>query len=552
MAGGPAKVNGPIFRWKADAARHSLPSGAGEGLAMRLTRRGFLNGVGQAGGYGAVHVAMQGLGLIGDAALAATTPGLAPGSGKGRHVLVLGAGIAGLVSAYELSQAGYRVTVLEARDRVAGRVWSVRGGDRIVQDGMDDQLCAFDPGHYLNAGAARLPTWHTGILGYAKKFGVPLEVMVNVNRSAGLDYGGKVISGRQAFNDARGRFTELLAKAIDKGALDAELTGVDKEKLLAYLAEYGDLDAARRYHSTGRSGWTTEPGGYAVPGVAVDPLPLSAMLDDRFWGAGLVFEETIDQQAPMFQPVGGMDRIAHAIYDQVRPMVRLSSPVTRLRRSGRGVRAVYRDANGAQAIDADFCICTIPLSVLRKLDADFSAPVRAAIATPDYAPGTKVAFESRRFWEQDDHIYGGLAWTSAPSEIVWYPSGGWNAPKGILVGAYSIGFSGPDAPPKFSAMGAAERFAIARSVVERLHPGRSKELTKPITVAWARTPYSEGVTAEWNDEQRKTAYAVLSRGDGPFVFAGEHLSYLPAWQEGAVRSAHAAMRLVSAMSAARA
>lgn len=518
---------------------------------MGLSRRAFLNGVGRAGGYGAVFAAMQGLGLLAGPGLAATTPGLAPGSGKGRHVLVLGAGIAGLVSAYELSQAGYKVTVLEARDRVAGRVWSVRGGDRIVQTGMDDQVCAFDPGHYLNAGAARLPTWHTGILGYAKKFGVPMEVMVNVNRSAGLDFGNKVVSGRQAVNDTRGRFSELLAKAIDKGALDAELTGVDKAALLDYLSAYGDLDAARRYHATGRSGWATEPGGYGVPGIASDPLPLSAMLDDRFWGAGLVFEEIIDQQAPMFQPVGGMDRIAQAIYEQVKPMVQLSSPVTRLRRSGSGVQAIYRGPDGkARAIDADFCVCTMPLSVLRKIDSDFSRPVKAAIATPGYAVGTKVAFESRRFWEQDDHIYGGLAWTQAASELVWYPSGDWNAPKGVLVAAYSIGFSGPEGPPKFNAMRAEERFAVARGVVERLHPGRSKELTKPITVAWARTPYSEGVTAEWNDDQRKTAYAVLSKGDGPFVFAGEHMSYLPAWQEGAVRSAHAALALVGAASAA--
>ena len=64
------------------------------------------------------------------------------GSGGGRKVVILGAGIAGLVSAYELRRAGWDVTVLEARDRVGGRVWTVRGGDRIVQTGRPDQLCA--------------------------------------------------------------------------------------------------------------------------------------------------------------------------------------------------------------------------------------------------------------------------------------------------------------------------------------------------------------------------------------------------------------------------
>jgi monoamine oxidase len=74
---------------------------------------------------------------------------------------------------------------------------------------------------------------------------VPLEVMVNANRSAKLDFAGQVVTERQAVNDTRGAFTELLAKAVDKGALDQELTGIDKQKLLGYLSAYGDLGKLR-------------------------------------------------------------------------------------------------------------------------------------------------------------------------------------------------------------------------------------------------------------------------------------------------------------------
>src|SRR5204862_7465725 len=105
--------------------------------------------------------------------------GLPPGSGGGRKVVVLGAGISGLVSAYELREAGWDVTVLEARDRIGGRVWSVRGGDRVVQTGRADQICEFSDGLYLNAGAARLPSQHHALLGYAPRPNVPLEEMVN-------------------------------------------------------------------------------------------------------------------------------------------------------------------------------------------------------------------------------------------------------------------------------------------------------------------------------------------------------------------------------------
>ena len=55
-----------------------------------------------------------------------------------------------------------------------------------------------------------------------------------------------------------------------------------------------------------------------------------------------------------------------------------------------------------------------------------------------YGGGTKGAWEARRFWEQDEAIYGGLAWTDELSNLLWYPSGGFDQPKGVLVGAYPV------------------------------------------------------------------------------------------------------------------
>src|SRR5512146_388585 len=122
---------------------------------MTVSRREVLLRVGEVGGAGAALAAMQMLGLSIPTAAAAANFTLPKSSGNGRSVVVLGAGIAGLVSAYELQQAGYRVTVLEARDRVGGRVWTIRGTDRIVQTGRPDQRAEFGEGLYFNAGAAR-------------------------------------------------------------------------------------------------------------------------------------------------------------------------------------------------------------------------------------------------------------------------------------------------------------------------------------------------------------------------------------------------------------
>ncbi|MGZ8351135.1 MAG: flavin monoamine oxidase family protein, partial [Allosphingosinicella sp.] len=511
----------------------------------------FLERLGAVGGVSAVYLGMEAMGLLNAPPASATPFELPPGSGRGRKVVILGAGISGLVSAYELRRAGWDVTVLEARDRVAGRVWTVRSGDHIVQTGRPDQTCTFADGHYLNAGAARLPSQHHTILGYARRLGVPLEVMVNSNRSAKWDFGGRVHCDRRIVNDVRGRIAELLAKAIDRGALDQELQGGDKEAMRQFIAFYGELNQQGAYQPQGRSGYAEDPGGYTQAGRPLPPLTLAELMGNRGAGLPLVFEEFFDQQTPMLQPVGGMDRIAHALYEQVRPAVRLGSPVTTIRRRGAGVRILH--GPGEQAFDADYCICTLGLNLLTRIPNDFSPAKQAAIRDVVYLPSIKVAFESPRFWEEEG-IYGGLGWTDQPNENLLYPSGNWHAEKGVLVTAYCAGWTGNHVD-QFAAMSHDERFQICRDVVERMHPGKARLLDKPVTVAWGLTPWSEGVgpiNSEWAGGPRTARYAEMLRPEGPIIFAGEHLSYVPYWQEGAALSAHDALRLLMSQAAERA
>ncbi|MGB6158620.1 MAG: FAD-dependent oxidoreductase, partial [Acidobacteriaceae bacterium] len=98
---------------------------------MGLTRRQFLMRVGEAGGYSAAFMMMQSLGLLAIPEASAESGQLRLVDGKGTKVVILGAGIAGLVAAYELGKAGYRCTVLEARERCGGRNWTIRGGSNV-------------------------------------------------------------------------------------------------------------------------------------------------------------------------------------------------------------------------------------------------------------------------------------------------------------------------------------------------------------------------------------------------------------------------------------
>jgi monoamine oxidase len=515
---------------------------------MALTRRALLEHIGTVGGLGAAYMAMETLGLAMPTPAGAENFALPRSSGNGRSVVILGAGIAGLVSAYELQRAGYHVTVLEARNRIGGRSWTIRGGDRIVQTGRPDQVAAFSPGQYFNSGPARIPSTHRLVLGYARKFGVPMEPFVNVNRNAGWDFSGKVQPERRMVNDLHGHVVELLAKAIDSHSLDQVMPKDELAQFRGFLGFYGSLDDKGRYVNRGSSGYSVDPGGYGQAGTPVPVLSLKELLPSRAIGLPYVFETIWDMQATMLQPVGGMDRIAHAIYGQVKPLVRLNVPITAIRRAGDRVRIEH----GKGVTEADYCVCTLPLTTLTKIPNDFSAAKKAALAkAPPYLHSVKLAFEGPRFWEEDG-IYGGLAWTDRLNENVLYPSGGIGSAKGVVVAAYCAGWTHQENPDAFSALSHEQRARICRDSMEALHPGKSHLLGKSATVAWGLTPWSEGVGALWpdvdgNNAGRGPVYAELYKPEGPIVFAGEHLSYQPMWQEGAASSAHEALKLIAVM-----
>jgi monoamine oxidase len=196
------------------------------------------------------------------------------------------------------------------------------------------------------------------------------------------------------------------------------------------------------------------------------------------------------------------------------------------------------------AIEAPLVVITTPLPVLRTVQADFTAEIRAAIEAVDYVSAVKVAFQAeRRFWELDEAIYGGISWTSRDITQVWYPSAGIHQRKGILVGAY---IWSDDIGDRFAAMPPATRVTAALDNGERLHANYRKHLIDGVAVAWKNIPFSGGGWSEWGRSARSQHYATLLKGDGPFLFAGEHVSYINGWQEGAVRSAHYTLAAIGA------
>ena len=177
--------------------------------------------------------------------------------------------------------------------------------------------------------------------------------------------------------------------------------------------------------------------------------------------------------------------------------------------------------------------------MLESIDNDFSPAYRAAIRGVEYGNAIKIAWQSRRFWEIDDQIYGGISWVKGPTALVWYPSDRLFSQKGILLGGYVTRVDGEALARKTLQ----EQFELSRAAIEGLHPGRSHELEKPMAITWSKVPYSLGIAARYQTD-RDPNYGVLSEPDGPFYFAGEHLSHVGAWQEGAILSARRAINMI--------
>ena len=511
-----------------------------------LSRRQFVNLVGSAGGVSAAYRTMAAMGLLPIPEAYAGPPPLPHGSGKGVKVIILGAGIAGMVAALELGKAGYDCTILEARRRPGGRNWSLRSGD-VVEEIDSRQTVGWDRGDhlYLNPGPARLPYHHQGILGYCRELGVPLEVIMNDNRGAWFQddraFDGKPQRARAVISDSRGFVAELAAKALDKALLDQPLTNEDAEGIRKFLRSFGWLDKNMSYKGGSRAGWAEAPGGGSQSGRANAPLDLHQLLAAGFWSGPGSFGEGWDQGATMMQPVGGMGRIGEAFGRKLGHRIRYRAEVTELRKTALGARVVWRDGatSRTHASEVPYVICTIPFPVLKTIPADFSPEVSAAIQALEYLPAAKIAFQcDRRFWELDDQIYGGISWTGREITQIWYPSAGIHQAKGILVGGY---LWSTDLANGFGALTPAERIERAIASGERNHPNNRREVAQGISVAWSKIPFNRGAYAEWSAATRKAHYATLLKPDGPIYFAGEHVSYITAWQEGAVRSAHYAI-----------
>jgi monoamine oxidase len=503
-----------------------MPRNNADPSSAVLTRRRFLEQLGMVGGASLVMTAMNSWDLM--AGQAQGRPQLTGKPAKNK-VIVLGAGVSGLVTAYELGKLGYDVRVLEARERVGGLNWTARRGTEHTEIGSTEkQVCTFDDGLYANVGPWRLPYTHTGVLDYCREVNVPVEIFINEAENSyfyyeGEQFGalaGKRLRLREVKADLMGHVNELLIKAIDQNKLDLPMTTEDKDRFIKFLVSEGYLDpTTKSYKAIGDNG--RQP--YDTAAL------LRAGIGNRFRSVPLT-DGT--QAAPIFQPVGGMDQfpkgLARAIGAQ---KITMGAEVISVRQDESGVKVAYTDTkNGKKSeISADYVALCLPMPIIAKLDVNLSPEMMTAVKAVSTSNSAKMGLQmKRRFWEEDDQIFGGHLYSNLPLGEFSYPSTGYFSRKGVLLGLYANGPVGNllDSTP-------AQRLEHVLSNASKVHPQIRKEYESSFGVWWKKVKYSEGGYATGSATARR---AQLSKMENRLVIGSAAVCPFsePDWQEGAV------------------
>lgn len=519
----------------------------------RVTRRALLVALGAVGGAGLTLGAMEALGLlppVGSTRVDFRAPSRTDFTLTGRasaSVIVLGAGVAGLTIAYELEKAGYHCTILEARDRAGGRNWTVRGGTKESALDGTSQTATFDGALYANVGPTRMAQHHT-TLDYCRELGIPVHVFGNQNADAFYYFeGAGPLSGRRLRHraiqsDLRGYVSELLAKALNQGALDNAVSPSDREVLLDYLRTSGFLTDSNRYVGGSARGYST--GATVKPPIAESPLALHDLLEMHRGGLSKLglfatLESDWDGAMPMFEPDGGMDRIPQALAAAIKGTIHYGAEVTSIKNDPPNrVRVTYRSSDGEHEESGDYCVCALPPHITSRIANNFSQDVNAALRTARPLNAGKMGAQfRRRFWETDDRVFGGVTLTNMDITQILYPSEGYLGNKGgVLIAYYNLGSSADS----FGLMSPPDRAARAITQGTKIHGDAYRtEFESAFSADWRSTRFSEGAWVIWPGQSSGggPAFDLLQKPEGRVYFAGDHLSYAIGWQHGAFESA---------------
>ncbi|MEV7603605.1 NAD(P)/FAD-dependent oxidoreductase [Kitasatospora sp. NPDC089797] len=474
---------------------------------------------------------------------------LDPVPGARGRVAVIGAGVAGLVCAYELQRRGFDVAVYERANRPGGRVRTHRFWD----------------GTHVDLGAMRIPGNHHCVLHYVSRFRLETRPFVNANPRAYYHLRGR----RVRVQDVAALYPAYALRPGERQApaplldrlLGSVWSALGAEQQRRTLAGHWDDPALERAASVSlwqfvhehlsEDAWDLI--GQATGLAHYEQSSLLEVLVDYF---GLFHRGQVEL-------VDGLDALVHAFVRALRPgSVRLSARIDELALTPDGVRLHGRRFGAPLDDHADYVVCCVPAPALDRIAVtpELPHPQRHAVRGISYASSTKTVLHlTRRRWELEDGIHGGGSFTDLPIQQCWYPSDNavpvedgvngsgprWaardplrSAEPTALLGAYLWGANAR----RLIALPPAERDALVLDCLERLHPGITADVDDIVHCDWdVRTGTGGGAFAHLTPGEHTRYLTALGAphpaADPRIFFAGEHLSGAHAWCQGAARSA---------------
>jgi monoamine oxidase len=463
--------------------------------------------------------------------------------GDTKRITIIGAGIAGLVAAYELEQLGHHVEILEGSRRIGGRIHTHR-----FRSGPAAPL--------IELGAMRVPTKHRNTMRYITKFGLIDKVR---------DFSTLFSEGGNYYTTGAGnlRVREAARAIMEDFRLSLPGKCYSDDTLLfgAWLMAIGNAIAPADFRKSLREEFSLELLDLVdrvdltpfIRGITRDNVDLHAFFaahpevrSSRHGRLNRFIDDILDETSPeLVRLEGGMDQLVRRLTERIKGPITCGQEVVGLDIREDDVLVDIRQSDNIVTRRCDYVLCTIPFSILRRMWLNgLSEAKTAVIHKVKYWSATKVALHCREaFWERDG-ISGGASYCGGRIRQTYYPPvEGDPAGGAALLASYTIG----DDADVLGCMPAAKRHAVVLRELSKVHP----ELLHPgmvmdvVSLAWGQHQWSEGAGAVlWGkdaatyEEERVQA----ARPENRLFFAGEHCSSTPAWIDGAIESAVNAVR----------
>lgn len=443
-----------------------------------------------------------------------------------KQIIIVGAGISGLVAASLLKEAGHKVTILEANNRIGGRIYTIRE--------------PFSRGLYFNAGPMRIPDTHKLTLAYIRKFKLQLNLFINKTVSD-IIYTNNIKTRLNIFE----KNPSILGYPIlesEKGKTAEELMLYVLEPILNYIKKDPNKNwsiVEKKYKAYSLGTFLTE---YYSDG-AIDMI--GVLLDmEAYMGMSLieVLREMVffTSTTKYYEITGGMDALPKAFLSQLNENIFMRYKVEKIIQEN---SKVMMQVNHEQTIErfmvtGDVAIVTIPFSALRFVEIQpynlFSYYKRRAIRELNYIAATKIAIEFKsRFWEKAGQC-GGKSITDLPIRFTYYPSYGIHTPGAATVLA---SYTWADEALTWDSLPNRERIRYAlKNLAEIYGDIVYSEFVTGTSFSWSQNPYSCGAFTAFEPGQELELFPYITPPSGKVHFAGEHTTLTHGWMQGAIES----------------